>query len=103
MDQALAKVPDEQFESPLVENSSELKPVLKSIWQGGVVATPTNGTVVATGGVHSILHWVDKNDPRGPIPENPQNDSQYERWEYGVRLWAEQNNLHYDNPYILGQ
>ncbi|HEY4480128.1 MAG TPA: PBP1A family penicillin-binding protein [Candidatus Paceibacterota bacterium] len=103
MDQALAKVPDEQFESPLVENSSELKPVLKSIWQGGVVATSTNGTVVATGGVHSILHWVDKNDPRGPIPENPQNDSQYERWEYGVRLWAEQNNLHYDNPYILGQ
>ncbi len=39
--------------------------------------------------VHSILHWVNKNDPRGPIPINPSNDPQYTRWEYAVQSWTE--------------
>ncbi len=39
--------------------------------------------------VHSILHWVNKNDPRGPIPTNPSEDPQYARWEYAVQAWAE--------------
>ncbi len=101
MDQALARTQAEQFESPLIEDQAQLKPSLRGIWQGGIVATSTNNTVTATGGVHSILHWVNKDDPRGPVPENPQNDSQYERWEYGVRLWAQQNNLHNDLPYAI--
>lgn len=42
------------------------------------------------GGSHSILHYVDKNDPRGPIPENPDGDPQYKNWE-----WAVQNYLNF--------
>lgn len=91
MDQAIARIPNEQFETPLIEDDSQLKPVLKGMWQGGIVASSTNNTPTMIGGVHSILHWVNKNDPRGPSPENPQEDSQYERWEYGVRMWAEKN------------
>lgn len=41
-----------------------------------------------TGGNHSILYWVNKNDPRGPIPSNPDSDPQFRYWEYGVNQWA---------------
>lgn len=38
---------------------------------------------------HSILHWVNKENPRGPIPQNPGQDGQYRYWEYPVRQWLE--------------
>lgn len=38
---------------------------------------------------HSILHFVDRNNPRGSVPENPATDPQYERWESRVRFWAQ--------------
>ena len=100
MDQALAKTPDEQFEEPLVEDKSTLKPVLQGIWQGGMVATSTSGTMVY-GGVHSILNWVNKDDPRGPAPTNPSDDSQFSHWEYGVRIWAQQNGYSDDLQFRL--
>lgn len=100
MDQVLSKYPTEVFEEPLWEDPSFIKPVLRGIWQGGVLATSSNQQIV-TGGVHSILNWVDKNDPRGPIPENPASDPQFERWEYPVRLWAQERGLHTDQPFIL--
>ncbi len=100
MDQVLAKYPVEAFEDPLWEDPNTLKPVLRGIWQGGIVATSSNKQVV-TGGVHSILNWVNKDDPRGPIPDNPSADPQFERWEYPVRVWAQNNGLHYDAPYDI--
>lgn len=38
--------------------------------------------------IHSILHYVNKDDPRGPVPSNPYSDPQYPYWEYGVLLWS---------------
>lgn len=38
--------------------------------------------------VHDTLFWVDRDDPRGPPPANPQNDPQYTSWEAGVQAWA---------------
>ena len=101
MDQALAKLPVEQFEEPLVEDPTNLKPVLQGIWQGGVFASSTSNTRIVTGGPHSILNWVNKDDPRGEYPENPENDSQFEHWEYSVRLWAQNNGLYEDKPFIV--
>ncbi|MEK7642562.1 MAG: transglycosylase domain-containing protein [Patescibacteria group bacterium] len=100
MDQILSKYENEIFEDPAFEDSDSLKPVLRGVWQGGLVST-SSGRMVVTGGVHTILHWLNKNDSRGDTPENPESEPQYDRWEYGVRLWAEQNGLHFDNPYIL--
>jgi hypothetical protein len=100
MDQILPRLPAENFEEPLVEDKSQLKPVLRGIWQGGMMDASSTPLVV-TGGVHSILQWVNKDNPRGPYPENPGNDSQYERWEYPVRIWAQEQNLHTDNPFTL--
>ena len=100
MDQALAKTPNEQFEEPLVEDESQLKPVLQGIWQGGILATSTSGTTVY-GGVHSILNWVNIDDPRGAYPQNPFSDPQFERWEYGIRIWAQEHGLIDDKPFVL--
>ncbi len=46
-----------------------------------------------SGGVHSILYWLDKDDPRGPAPTNPAADPQFTNWEYAVRKWAVANGL----------
>ena len=39
--------------------------------------------------IHTILQWVDKVDPQGPLPTNPARDPQYNNWETAVRAWAE--------------
>ena len=36
-------------------------------------------------GVHSILHYVDRTNPLGPVPTNPGSDPQYTNWEWAVR------------------
>lgn len=41
---------------------------------------------------HSILYYVDKENPLGPIPTNPENDSQFIGWESAVTEWAKKNN-----------
>lgn len=40
---------------------------------------------------HSILYYVDKNNPLGPPPENPTTDPQYIMWEWGVENWLKNN------------
>ena len=42
---------------------------------------------------HSILYWVDKDNPRGDIPKQPQKDPQFSAWEKGVQKWAERKEL----------
>ncbi len=41
---------------------------------------------------HDILYYVNKDDPRGPYPINPQEDPQEPAWESGVEDWARRNN-----------
>lgn len=38
---------------------------------------------------HSILWYVDKDDPTGPPPSNPATDPQFGNWESAVRAWVE--------------
>ena len=37
--------------------------------------------------IHSILHFVAKENPNGPYPKHPELDPQYINWEYGVDQW----------------
>lgn len=39
----------------------------------------------------SILFYVDKNDPLGPEPKNPENDPQYNAWEEAIQRWSKEN------------
>lgn len=104
MDEALAELPVESFTPPL-GTDSDAPPQLQGKWEGGTTIaidtisgkratenTPKETTEeLVIGGVHSILHWVDKDNPRGGVPTNPADDPQYTRWEYPVQLWARQH------------
>ncbi len=95
-----SSIPKEFFNKP-EPLSNDLKPVLRGIWKGGIsykidsvskkLATEYTPDElkqeIVLNGVHSILQWVDKNNINGAIPTNPDNDSQYSYWEYGVRNW----------------
>lgn len=95
-------IPKEYFKKP-EPTPPDVKPVLRGNWQAGVsyfidsiskkLATPSTPLElrqeIVTPSVHTILQWVDKDDPRGTAPKNPADDSQYASWEYGVRNWFE--------------
>ncbi len=101
MDEILKSVPNEEFPVPATEDQYELKPTLRGKWQGGISHfvdsvsqklateyTPRETLVeYLSGGIHSILYWVDRSNPRGPIPNNPNEDSQFRYWEYGIDRW----------------
>jgi membrane peptidoglycan carboxypeptidase len=49
------------------------------------------GDYTANNQIHTILYYVDKNDPTGPPPANPAANPQFNNWETGVIDWAKQN------------
>jgi len=103
MDEVLKTIPPESFTKPQKEDSYELKPVLRGKWQGGISSVISNGVLVDTpydsvqevlsGGVHSILYWLNKDNPRDNSEIIPESDPQFERWEYPIRLWATSQGL----------
>lgn len=100
MDKVLGDTPIEYFREPEIEKTG--KPVLdgeaqeKIIYKidkaSGLLATENTPESMIEEKVyyepHCILHYVDKNNPRGPVPENPAKDPQYELWETRVQAWA---------------
>lgn len=105
MQEALSKMPHTPFENPVPDPVE--KPILRGVWQGGQTFNVDSLTgslateftpedlrqerVVTS--VHSILYWVNKDDPRGPIPSNPAQDPQFNLWEAPVRSWASGSGL----------
>ena len=77
---AIPKYPAGSFNdpSPTPENT---KAIIKGDW---------NST-----SVHSILHWVNRDNPLGEEPRNPNSDSQYSLWERSVAAWV--NNQGFEN------
>ncbi len=100
MDAALASTTPNNFIKPQPTDQN-LKPVLRGLWQGnetyfidkisGKLATditPEETKVeVSVPNIHSILYWVDKNNPLDEAPLNPIDDSQFNSWEYAVQNW----------------
>ncbi len=48
--------------------------------------------------VHNILYYVDKDNPQGDYPKNPQVDPQFARWEGPVIAWAKGQNFATEDP-----
>ncbi|MBI4160431.1 MAG: penicillin-binding protein [Candidatus Yanofskybacteria bacterium] len=46
-----------------------------------------NGNYNGPSGIHSILYYIDKNDPLGSQPINPYSDIQFTNWESSVQRW----------------
>jgi len=111
MKKYLAGKPKEDFTQPMPDLVE--KPVLRGDIPGeiivkidrasGKLATPlTPPSYIIekkySGVYHSILHFVDKDNPRGPVPEHPENDPMYNRWEEAIRNWAKKRNLVFESP-----
>ncbi|MBI2278777.1 MAG: transglycosylase domain-containing protein [Candidatus Brennerbacteria bacterium] len=94
--EALAKYAPEPFEHP-APPATILKPMLNGTWD---VAARDGGVISRH--AHSILFYVDRNDPAGPIPTHPENDPQFQNWEDTVLAWARANiqgfSLTYNKP-----
>jgi membrane peptidoglycan carboxypeptidase len=77
MSYAMTKYPSEPFTEPAPDPEADsLAPVLRGEWN----TNPSQG-------IHDILHWVDKDNPRTPGGSS-RGDGQYPYWDYPVQLWA---------------
>lgn len=105
IDIALAKLPEENFPEPQI-NTQGVKPIIRGeyIDTNLLLEAMQNQTQTTTdkesnnsdnkldlatlyGNIHSILYFVNREDPLGGYPANPSLDPQYENWEYGVQEW----------------
>jgi 1A family penicillin-binding protein len=76
---AIQKYPSGPFTPPAPEPAFDsLPPVLR----GNPNSDPSQG-------MHEILYWIDKNNPRSG--GRNEADPQLPRWDYPVALWAQQN------------
>ncbi len=105
MKKALDGSPVEQF--PELPEVTTTKPVLRGS-QGGRITLQVNSVTgkIATSSTpekyivekqyiqpHSILHYVNKDDPQGPAPEDPNSDPQYAIWEAAIQDWVQRKQL----------
>lgn len=110
MDEALKVIPKDSFIDPEINDSPELKPVLRGIWQGGesVFIDTISGKLatqwtpeetkkeLVVGDIHSTLYWINRNDPLGPIP-GIQSNQQFINWETAVQEWWQKNQDKYSS------
>jgi len=96
---ATKNTPAENFSAPPPNDAT--KPILRGA-DGGIKLSinSTNGKIATSStppGVivtrtylppHDILHYINKDDPRGPVPTNPDSDPQYQNWENSLQTWV---------------
>ncbi len=95
IDYALTKLPEESFMEPTI-NRVGVKPIIRgefinttTLMEQIEAGEPINVTEVYSN-LHTILHFVDRTNPLGPDPVNPNNDPQYQNWEYAVQAWKKE-------------
>ncbi len=57
------------------------------------VTNPILNGEIPSGEKHSILHYINKDNPSGDPPQDPTSDPQYLMWEKGVQLWLSSNSI----------
>lgn len=88
MDFAVTKRDDENFAEPEA-TPAHLKPILRGNYFDTTTFSIEGGVSpnMAISSAHDILYFVNKSDPRGPNPQDPNNDPQFAYWEYPVSVW----------------
>ena len=72
MEKAITSLPKENFTKPAAVK--DINPVLL-------------GQFPKTDEPHSILHYINRKDPLGPPPQDPNNDPLYPFFEEGIKNW----------------
>ena len=111
MRRALEGTPNEGFNEP------EIKKTGKAIIDGELIGRnikidKTTGAIATENTAsdlieekffpehHSVLYYIDKEDPLGPAPKNPANDPQFSLWESRVIEWAKKQDPNYNSDII---
>ncbi len=111
MRRSLEGLPNEAFNEPEIQKTG--KAILDGDKIGKLIKINTQSGEIATESTpeefveevffpehHSILYYVDKDDPTGPVPKNPEKDPQFKIWEERVLAWAKKQDPNY-NPDII--
>lgn len=85
LQEALPLYPGEAFTRP-----DPLEPIRKPMIGGQSVYAPEKDGV-SYPQLHSVLYYVNRSDPLGAFPEDPQQDPQFYLWETSVFRWASAN------------
>ncbi|MCD4693952.1 penicillin-binding protein [bacterium] len=104
MDRVLGDTPAEKFNklgdiktnNPAIDGTLEYKKTIKIDEVSGLLATEDTPTeyikeIEIPVKPHSILYYIDKNNPLGESPESPENDHQFNLWEEAVNDWFIKN------------
>ena len=75
---ALPLRPTATFPAP--DQTNPVKPILA-------------GNYIIDGQIHTILYYINKSNPAGPAPTDPNADPQFNNWETGVENWVYQHDL----------
>jgi 1A family penicillin-binding protein len=96
MDYALARLPKESFTQPYIPTN--VKPILAGNYVSAesFITSSSSSTTVSQiqlsdlyNSIHSELYYINRLDPTGPPPNNPNSDGQFKYWEYGVQRWKQ--------------
>ena len=103
MTRALEGTPKEVFKQPKIKKTGKdildgERPVIGELYLDSRTKMPASPNtpeefleIKELSDNHSILFYLDKDDPLGPAPENPEKDPQFVKWEEGIKKWAEKN------------
>jgi len=105
MDRVLGNTPVEYFNAP--DSVKTGKPVLDGVIDNATTVkidkfsgylanefTPPSAIIEKQfKQIHSILYYLDKDDPTGPAPTKPENDPQFAPWEEAITAWAKKQGL----------
>lgn len=82
-------------EKPILNSQYQISVKLKINKNNGLLATDKTPPELAEEKsfmeIHEILWWLNKNDPQGPAPENPESDPQFKNWEAALSNWLKNN------------
>ncbi len=104
MQYAISKTPNSSF-TKSDQPTDGMKPIFRGTWQGGTpliidsktgtpatISTPSQNLLEEVPcDIHSILYWVNKDNPTGTAPGANSRDSQYPYWEASVQRWLNNN------------